>query len=148
MERTFVMVKPDGVKRRLVGEIISRFEKKGLYLVQLKVCTPTEEVLREHYAALAEKPFFKGLIEYMKSGHVVPMVWEGANAVSVARDLMGATNPNSAARGTIRGDFAIDIGRNVVHGADSSESASREIRIWFGENVPAISRFDEKLFYE
>lgn len=147
MERTFVMVKPDGVKRRLVGEVISRFERKGLYLVNIRMCVPTEEVLKKHYAALAGKPFFKGLIEYMKSGHVVPMVWEGANAVKAARDLMGSTDPNQAARGTIRGDLAIHIGRNVVHGADSVESAEREIGIWFGD-VPSILHFDEKLFYE
>lgn len=142
------MIKPDGVKKRLVGEIISRFEKKGLYLVQSKVCIPTDAILKEHYAALAEKPFFKGLVEYVRSGHVVPMVWEGVNAVKVARDLMGATDPNAAARGTIRGDFAIHVSRNVIHGADSVESANREIGIWFGEDIPSISHFDEKLFYE
>lgn len=148
MERTFVMVKPDGVKRRLVGKILSRFEEKGLYLVQTKVCIPTNEILENHYEALSSKPFFKGLVSFMKSGQVVPMVFEGADAVKVARDLIGSTNPSDAARGTIRGDFAMQVGRNVIHGADSVESAKREIQIWFGENVPSVLHFDKDNLYE
>lgn len=146
-ERTFVMIKPDGVKRRLMGEIISRFENKGLYMAQCKVVIPTDETLRMHYAALSEKPFFNSLISYMKTGQVVPMVWEGENAVKIARDLIGATNPLDAARGTVRGDYAMCVGRNIIHGADSLESAKREISIWFGE-VAEIQHFDKDILYE
>lgn len=147
MERTFVMIKPDGVARRLVGEIISRFEKKGLYLVQTKVLIPTAEILRDHYAALSEKPFFNSLVEYMQSGQVVPMVFEGENAVAVARNIIGATNPLAAGSGTIRGDYGMCIGKNVIHGADSVESAKREISIWFGK-VADVKHFDSKIIYE
>lgn len=148
MERTFVMVKPDGVKKRLIGEIISRFERKGLYLVQSKVLIPTEDILKKHYDGLKDKPFFKDLIEGMKVGQVVPMIWEGSNAVKVARDLIGATNPLSAAIGTIRGDFANFLSKNVIHGADSIESAKREIEIWFGNEIADVIHFDRELYYE
>lgn len=147
-ERTFVMVKPDGVQKRLIGEIISRFERKGLYLVQSKVVIPTEAILREHYAALSDKSFFNDLIKGMQTGQVVPMVWEGLNAVKVARDLMGATNPMGAGVGTIRGDYGMFTGKNVIHGADSVDSAEREIKIWFGEDVPTVIHFDRIFYYE
>lgn len=147
MERTFIMVKPDGVKKRIVGEIISRFEKKGLYLVQSRVLTPDEEILRKHYAALSDKPFFGELVEFMQTGQVVPMVWEGTDAVKVARSLIGATNPLESLPGTIRGDFGIFFTKNVIHGADSIESANREIEIWFGQDVKPVIHFDKDLYY-
>lgn len=148
MERTFVMIKNDGIKRRLAGEIIGRFEQKGLYLVQAKICTPTDAVLREHYAEHVDKPFFKGMAGRMAESQVFPMVWEGKSAVAVVRKLIGATNPHDADNGTIRGDFGMCVGCNIIHGADSVESATREIKIWFGENVPAVQHFDEDVVYE
>lgn len=142
------MVKPDGVKKRLVGEIISRFEKKGLYLVQLRVLIPTSDILKEHYAPLASRPFFNELILYMQTGQVVAMILEGDNAVKIARDMIGDTNPLQAAIGTIRGDYGIYVGKNVVHGSDSIESAEREIGIWFGKDISAVIHFDKDLYYE
>jgi len=146
-ERTFVMIKPDGVQKRLVGEIITRFERKGLYLVQSKVLIPSESILKEHYAALSDKPFFNDLVSGMQKGQVVPMVWEGTNAVQVARDLMGATSPMNAGPGTIRGDYGMFVGKNVIHGADSVESAVREIKIWFGDEIPEVIHFDREFYY-
>ncbi|MDW7652195.1 MAG: nucleoside-diphosphate kinase [Bacillota bacterium] len=131
MERTYVMVKPDGVQRNLVGEIISRFEKKGFQLVGLKLMQIPEELAAKHYGEHKEKPFFGELIDFITSGPVVAMVWEGLNAVSVIRTMMGKTNPAEAAPGTIRGDFALFMGNNVVHGSDSAESAEREINLFF-----------------
>jgi nucleoside-diphosphate kinase len=131
MERTYVMVKPDGVQRSLVGEIINRFEKKGLQLVGLKLMQIPQETAAKHYGEHKEKPFYGELIDFITSGPVVAMVWEGLNAVSVARTMMGKTNPAEAAPGTIRGDFAVFMGNNVVHGSDSTESAEREINIFF-----------------
>ncbi|KAK9744543.1 Nucleoside diphosphate kinase [Popillia japonica] len=132
-ERTFIMVKPDGVQRGLVGEIIKRFEQKGFKLVALKFVWPTEELLQKHYADLSTKPFFPGLVKYMSSGPVVPMVWEGLNSVKTGRVMLGATNPADSAPGTIRGDLCIQVGRNIVHGSDSVESANKEINLWFSE---------------
>ncbi|GJQ70691.1 putative NDK protein [Trypoxylus dichotomus] len=132
-ERTFIMVKPDGVQRGIVGEIIKRFEQKGFKLVALKFVWPTEELLQKHYADLAGKPFFPGLIKYMSSGPVVPMVWEGLNSVKTGRVMLGATNPADSAPGTIRGDLCIQVGRNIIHGSDSVESANKEINLWFTE---------------
>lgn len=134
MERTFVMVKPDGVQRNLVGTIIARFEKKGFKLVGLKLMQLDESKAREHYAEHVEKPFFPGLLGYITSGPVVAMVWEGKGIVEEIRKMMGKTNPSDAAPGTIRGDFGIEIGRNVIHGADSVESAQREMKIYFKED--------------
>lgn len=148
MERTFIMVKNDGVKRRLVGEIISRFEKKGLYLVQSKVCIPTMETLELHYAEHVSKPFFKGMATAMASSQVVPMIWEGVDAVAIARRTIGLTKPVEAAQGSIRGDFAMCVGKNIVHGSDSVEAANREIKIWFGEDVKDIIHFDKDVIYE
>lgn len=134
MERTFVMVKPDGVQRNLVGEIISRFEKKGFKLVAMKLMQLDEAKAREHYAEHVEKPFFPGLLEYITSGPVVAMVWEGRGVVEEARKMMGKTKPSEAAPGTIRGDYGIEVGRNVIHGADAVASAQREIKIYFQED--------------
>eukprot|EP00796_Vickermania_ingenoplastis_P002107 gene2107-1284_t len=130
-ERTFIAVKPDGVQRGLVGEIIARFERKGFKLVALKMLQPTTEMAQGHYKDLSSKPFFGDLVKYFSSGPIVGMVWEGKNAVKGGRVLLGATNPADSLPGTIRGDFAVDVGRNVCHGSDSVESANREIAFWF-----------------
>ncbi|GHJ87712.1 hypothetical protein NliqN6_4114 [Naganishia liquefaciens] len=132
-EQTYIMVKPDGVQRGLVGEIIGRFEKRGYKLVGLKMCAPGQEHLEQHYADLKEKAFFPGLIKYMNSGPVVGMVWEGLDAVKTGRSILGATNPLQSAPGTIRGDFALAVGRNVCHGSDTVENAQKEINLWFGK---------------
>ncbi|CAD0195618.1 unnamed protein product [Chrysodeixis includens] len=132
-ERTFIMIKPDGVQRGLVGTIIERFEKKGFKLVGLKFVWPSEELLQKHYSDLASRPFFPGLVKYMSSGPVVPMVWEGLNAVKTGRQMLGATNPADSLPGTIRGDLCIQVGRNIIHGSDSVESANKEIALWFSE---------------
>ncbi|TYO96948.1 nucleoside-diphosphate kinase [Desulfallas thermosapovorans] len=131
MERTYVMVKPDGVQRNLIGEIISRFEKKGLKIVGLKMLHISRELAERHYGEHRGKPFFEPLVDYITSGPVVAMALEGKDAVSTAREMMGATNPLKAAQGTIRGTFGMDIGRNVVHGSDSVESAARELALFF-----------------
>ncbi|NHW23581.1 MAG: nucleoside-diphosphate kinase [Archaeoglobales archaeon] len=133
MERTFVMVKPDGVQRGLVGEIISRLERKGLKIVAMKMLRISKELAQEHYAEHRAKPFFSSLVGYITSAPVVAMVVEGKNAVKVVRKLVGATNPSEAEPGTIRGDFGLDLGRNVVHASDSVMSADREIRLFFRE---------------
>ncbi|XP_040918132.1 nucleoside diphosphate kinase 3 [Toxotes jaculatrix] len=133
-ERTFVAVKPDGVQRRLVGEIVRRFEKRGFKLVGLKLMQASEELLREHYWDLRGKPFFSGLITYMSSGPVVAMVWQGLDVVKTARKMLGETNPADSQPGTIRGDYCVEVGRNVIHGSDSVESAQKEISLWFRQN--------------
>lgn len=149
MERTFVMIKPDGVQRNLVGEIIARLEKKGYKLVAMKLMQLTEEHARTHYQEHVGKPFFPGLVEYITSGPVVAMVWEGKNAVKGIRQLMGATNPQEALPGTIRGDYGLDIGRNVIHGADSVENAQREMNIYFtSEEILTYDKLIEQWQYE
>ncbi|PLB51894.1 nucleoside diphosphate kinase [Aspergillus steynii IBT 23096] len=130
-EQTFIAIKPDGVQRGLVGPILSRFENRGFKLVALKLCSPSKEHLEKHYADLSSKPFFPGLVSYMLSGPIVAMVWEGREVVKTGRTILGATNPLASAPGTIRGDYAIDVGRNVCHGSDSVESAQKEIALWF-----------------
>merc|ERR1711872_194832 len=130
-ERSFIMIKPDGVHRGLVGEIIKRFEEKGFKLVAMKFMTASKEHLSTHYEDLAKKPFFPGLVEYMASGPVVPMVWEGLNVVKTGRVMLGETNPAASLPGTIRGDYAVQVGRNICHGSDSVESANHEIALWF-----------------
>lgn len=133
MEKTFAMIKPDAVQRGLAGTIISRYEAKGLRIAAMKIMQVTDELARQHYAEHVNKPFFPGLLSYITSGPVVALVLEGKNAVAEVRKLNGATNPLEAACGTIRGDFAQEVGRNVVHGSDSVESAAREIAIYFDE---------------
>jgi nucleoside-diphosphate kinase len=132
VENTYVMVKPDGVSRGLVGDVISRFENKGLELVQMRMLTIDSDLAGLHYAEHTEKPFFGELVDFITSGPVVAMEWTGESAVSVARTLMGGTNPAEAAPGTIRGDLATVITHNIVHGSDSPESAERELGIFFG----------------
>ena len=132
MERTFLMVKPDGVQRRLVGEIIRRFENKGFTLAALQMVTPSREKAEAHYAVHRGKPFFEGVVSFISSGPVVAMIWEGEDVVTLSRKLMGATKPADAAPGTIRGDYANTIEQNLIHGSDSAENAELEIGIWFG----------------
>ncbi|GAA5858991.1 hypothetical protein JCM5296_000776 [Sporobolomyces johnsonii] len=148
MEQTYIMIKPDGVQRGLVGEIIGRFEKRGYKLAGLKMVQPTVEHLEKHYADLSSKPFFPGLVKYMASGPVVAMVWEGKDAVKTGRTILGATNPLASAPGTIRGDYAIDVGRNVCHGSDAVESAKAEIALWFPEGLCQHTLASEKWVYE
>ena len=130
-ERTFLAIKPDGVQRGLVGEIIGRFERKGFKLVGLKQLTPSRELAESHYAVHRERPFFAGLVAFITSGPVVAMVWEGDGVIAAARLMIGATKPLEAAPGTIRGDLAVNIGRNVIHGSDGAETAVQEIALWF-----------------
>jgi len=131
MERTFLMIKPDGVQRGLVGEIIARFENKGFQLVGLKMMQINQELAENHYGEHKEKPFFAPLVDYITSAPVVAMVWQGKEVIATAREMMGATNPLKAAPGTIRGSYGVDTGRNIIHGSDSSASASREISLFF-----------------
>ncbi|XP_077172502.1 nucleoside diphosphate kinase 3 [Paroedura picta] len=133
-ERTFLAIKPDGVQRRLVGEIIRRFERKGYKLVAMKLMQASEEMLKEHYAEHRDRPFFNRLVKDMSSGPIVVMVWQGLEVVKTARLMIGETNPADSKPGTIRGDFCIDVGKNVVHGSDSVESARREIALWFRQD--------------
>ncbi|MDR4888719.1 nucleoside-diphosphate kinase [Fredinandcohnia sp. QZ13] len=133
MEKTFLMVKPDGVQRQLIGEIVSRFERKGFQLVGAKLMAVSEELASEHYAEHKERPFFGELVEFITSGPVFAMVWQGENVIATARHMMGATNPKDAAPGTIRGDFGLTVGKNVIHGSDSTASAEREISLFFKE---------------
>ena len=132
VEHTFVMVKPDGVARGLVGEVISRLERKGLKLERIRGLSIGEELARTHYAEHVEKPFFPELLEFITSGPVVAMEWSGDGAIAVCRSLMGATDPKEAAPGTIRGDLGLVVTENIVHGSDGSESAVRELEIFFG----------------
>ncbi|MCZ7373179.1 MAG: nucleoside-diphosphate kinase [Candidatus Methanoperedens sp.] len=149
MERTYVMVKPDGVQRGLVGEVISRIERRGLKIVALRMNAISIDAAKKHYAEHAQKPFFKSLIDFITSGPSVSMVVEGKNAVTVMRAINGATNPVNAATGSIRGDLALDTGRNVVHASDSIESAQREIGIHFkASEVAEFLRIDESCVYE
>lgn len=134
MEQTFIALKPDAVQRGFIGDIVSRFEKKGFKLVGLKLMRVSQSLAEQHYGEHSQKPFFKGLVDFITSGPIVAMVWEGNNVVASARQMMGATNPKDALPGTIRGDFSVDLGRNIIHGSDSVESAQREIGLFFGQN--------------
>ena len=131
MERTFLAIKPDGVQRKLVGEIIRRFEAKGFTLVGLKLMSVSRELAETHYGVHKEKPFFPGLVNFITSGPVVAMVWEGKGVIASARKIIGATNPLNAEPGTLRGDFGVDVGRNIIHGSDAPETATQEIALWF-----------------
>ncbi|MBP2133022.1 nucleoside-diphosphate kinase [Methanomicrobium sp. W14] len=149
MDQTFLMIKPDGVQRGLIGEIVSRFEKKGLKLVAAKFEVLPEERVMQHYAEHKNKPFFPGLKSYIMSGPCFLMVWEGKNVVAITRSMIGATNPAEALPGTIRGDLGVEIGMNVIHGSDSNETAKREISIHFKDDeITSYERVDEKYIYE
>ncbi|XP_078385222.1 nucleoside diphosphate kinase [Cetorhinus maximus] len=130
-EQTFIAVKPDGVQRGIVGEVIKRFEQKGFKLVAMKFLQAPVALLEKHYCDLSDKPFYPNLIKYMSSGPVVAMVWEGLNAVKTGRVMLGETNPADSKPGTIRGDFCIQVGRNIIHGSDSVASAQKEVKLWF-----------------
>merc|ERR1711934_1350825 len=148
-ERTFIAIKPDGVQRGLVGKIIKRFEQRGFKLVAMKLCMPGKEHLEAHYADLSSKGFFAGLVNYMNSGPICAMVWEGLNVVKQGRVMLGATNPQDSAPGTIRGDYCIEVGRNVCHGSDAVASAEHEIALWFKpEELLAWSSASKDWVYE
>ena len=131
MEQTLVLVKPDGVQRGLIGEIIHRLERRGLKLMGLKLMQMSSELASAHYEAHVDKPFYEGLVTYIPSGPVVAMVWQGKDAIQIVRNTMGVTNAGAAAPGTIRGDLAVEIGRNLVHGSDGLASAAREVSLFF-----------------
>lgn len=129
--RTLVFVKPDGVRRGLVGEIIQRFERRGIRIVGLKMVHPTRELAEKHYAVHRDKPFFESVVQFITSGPVVAMALECPNAIEITRQMMGATNPANAAPGTIRGDFGLDIEQNIIHGSSDPEAAEYELNLWF-----------------
>jgi len=133
VDRTLILVKPDAFARGLTGEIIARFERKGLTIVALKHMTVTEDLAKQHYAEHAERPFFGELVEFITSGPIVAMVLEGTDAITAARQVIGTTNPLEATTGSIRGDFAIEVGKNMVHGSDAVESGQREAALFFPE---------------
>ncbi|MFS0863555.1 nucleoside-diphosphate kinase [Fredinandcohnia sp. 179-A 10B2 NHS] len=148
MEKTFLMVKPDGVQRQLIGEVVSRFERKGFQLVGAKLMSIPRELAEEHYGEHKERPFFGELVDFITSGPVFAMVWQGENVISTARQMMGSTNPKDAAPGTIRGDFGLTVGKNVIHGSDSPESAEREVSLFFNsEEVVAYDKLINNWIY-
>ncbi|KAI9108463.1 hypothetical protein K1719_020654 [Acacia pycnantha] len=131
LERTFIAIKPDGVQRGLISEIISRFERKGFKLVGIKILVPSKDFAQKHYHDLKERPFFNGLCEFLSSAPVIAMVWEGQGVITYGRKLIGATDPQKSEPGTIRGDLAVVVGRNIIHGSDGPETAKDEINLWF-----------------
>lgn len=148
-QRTFTMLKPDAVKRRLTGEILTRFEKRGLKVIAAKTLMISDDLAKTHYGEHSEKPFFNDLITYITSGPVFAMVLEGDDVISLVRKMVGATNPKEAEVGTIRGDYGIDTGRNIVHASDSEESAQREINLFFDESEFCDYELpDEDIIYE
>ena len=149
MERTFVMVKPDGVQRGLIGEIIARLEKRGLKLTAARMIAVSQELAEAHYAVHKGKPFYEGLIQYITSAPVMAMVWEGPNAIIAVRQTMGATRPYEAAPGTVRHDFGLTVGRNLTHASDSPETAATEIALWFKpDELITWSRSDDPWIFE
>ena len=148
MQTTFVMVKPDGVQRGLVGEIINRFERKGLRLVGLKHLVPSIELAARHYAVHSERPFYEGLLKFITSGPVVAMAWRGVDAITVARNIIGPTDGRDASPGTIRGDYAMDIGHNIIHGSDAEDTAEFELGLWFPNGLVEWTRSAEDWIYE
>lgn len=149
MERTFVMVKPDGIQRGISGQVISRFEAKGLKLVAARFMTIGTELAAKHYGEHRGKPFYEKLVNFITSGPVLAMVWEGEDAISVVRTLVGKTSPREAGPGTIRGDYGMTTGRNIIHASDSQASADREIGLFFRkEDVQNYTRIDEVWLYE
>ena len=149
MERTFVMVKPDGVQRGIIGEVLQRFESKGLKLVAAKFMRIDEELASKHYGEHIGKPFYEPLVKFITSGPVLAMVWEGENSIITVRTVVGKTNPADAGPGTIRGDYGMTTGRNIIHASDSPTSAEREINLFFQKNeVLDYTRIDEVWIYE
>ncbi|MEN6290610.1 MAG: nucleoside-diphosphate kinase [Methanobacterium sp.] len=149
MERSFVMLKPDAVLRRLMGTVLTRFEERGLKLVAVKMMNISEELAKEHYGEHKEKPFFNDLVSYITSAPVLAMVIEGDDCISLIRKMVGATNPKEADLGTIRGDYALDTGRNIIHASDSPASAKREIALFFNDSeISEYTLPDESLIYE
>ena len=148
MERTFIIIKPDAVQRGLIGEIISRYERRGLKIVAMKFMKVSDELARKHYAVHSERPFFAGLVKFITSAPVVAMIVEGSNAIEIVRNTNGATKPSAAATGTIRADFGIDVGRNLVHASDSPENAASEIALWFGDDAIAWKRATDEWISE
>lgn len=148
MERTFVIIKPDGVQRGLIGEIIGRFERRGLKIAAMRFLQVSDELARTHYAVHAGRPFYAGLIEYIVSGPVVALVLEGTNAITVVRKMLGATKPGEAELGSIRADYGLEIGRNLVHGSDGPETAASEIALWFGDDLVEWSRATDPWIFE
>lgn len=148
-ERTYVMIKPDGVQRGLIGAIIKRFETRGFTLVALKFISPSRELVESHYDDLKTKKFFPDLINYMLMGPVVAMVWRGTSAVATGRKIIGATNPQDSTPGTIRGDFCLETGRNIIHASDTIENAEKEIALWFtNTEVQSWTRESDKFVFE
>jgi len=148
MEKTFVIIKPDAVQRGLIGEIVGRFERRGLKIAAMRFLQVSDELARKHYAVHEGKPFYAGLIEYIVSGPVVALVLEGTNAIAVVRKTLGATKPAEAELGSIRADFGLEIGRNLVHGSDGPDTAASEIALWFGEDVVEWSRAIDPWIFE
>ncbi|HSR48796.1 MAG TPA: nucleoside-diphosphate kinase [Anaerolineales bacterium] len=132
MEKTLVLVKPDGVQRGLIGEIIGRLERRGLRLVAARFCRVSRDLAERHYAVHQGKPFYAGLVEYITSAPVMAMVWEGPGAIAAVRQTMGATRPSEAAPGTVRHDFGLEVGRNLTHASDGTDTAAAEVALWFG----------------
>lgn len=148
MERTFIAIKPDGVQRGLIAEIISRFERKGFKLVAIKIVVPSKDFAQKHYHDLKERPFFNGLCDFLSSGPVIAMVWEGEGVIKYGRKLIGATDPQKSEPGTIRGDLAVVVGRNIIHGSDGHETAQDEIKLWFKpEELVSYTINGEKWIY-
>ncbi|ASK63339.1 nucleoside-diphosphate kinase [Virgibacillus phasianinus] len=148
MEKTFLMVKPDGVQRNLVGEIVKRFESKGFKLIGAKLMVISDDLAKTHYGEHSERPFFGELVSFITSGPVFAMAFEGENVITTARDMMGKTNPLEAAPGTIRGDFGMTVGKNIIHGSDSAESAERELGLFFDEKeLTTYSKQDSEWIY-
>jgi nucleoside-diphosphate kinase len=143
------MIKPDGVQRGLVGDVVARFERRGLKIAAMKMLVVSEDLAKKHYEEHAAKPFFPNLVSFIRSGPVVAMVVEGKDVVPIVRSMVGATNPKNSNPGTIRGDFAVDMGRNVIHASDSPESAKREISLYFNTSeIATYKRIDEQWLYE
>uniref|UniRef100_A0ACD5T6F7 Uncharacterized protein n=1 Tax=Avena sativa TaxID=4498 RepID=A0ACD5T6F7_AVESA len=148
MERTFIAIKPDGVQRGLISEIVSRFERKGFKLVAIKLVVPSKEFAQKHYHDLKERPFFSGLCDFLSSGPVLAMVWEGEGVIKYGRKLIGATDPAKSEPGTIRGDLAVVVGRNIIHGSDGPETAKDEIALWFTpKELVSYTSNEEKWVY-
>ena len=148
MEKTFVIIKPDAVQRGLIGPIVERFERRGLKFAAMKLIQVSDELAREHYAVHEGKPFYEGLISYITSGPVVAMVLEGTDAITLVRNTVGGTKPADANPGTIRGDFGIEVGRNLVHASDGPDTAASEIALWFGDDLLEWKRDTDPWVFE